>query len=155
MLAEGGEDPTFVIGGRLKSAGSQRRLGAGRYLVAEADESDASFLHLQPVIAVVTNIDADHLGTHGGDFEKLKPSFVEFLHNLPFYGLAVICIDDPVVRELMPQVGRPTSATDSARTPTCAQSKLGATAAGRASTCCGRTRRRSPSRSTCRAGTTC
>jgi len=108
VLAEGGLDPTFVIGGQLKSAGSNARLGAGRYLVAEADESDASFLHLQPVIAIVTNVDNDHLVTHGGDFEKLKQSFVEFLHNLPFYGLAVLCGDDPVLRELLPQVGRPT-----------------------------------------------
>ena len=107
VLAEGGEDPTFVIGGRLKSAATNARLGAGRYLVAEADESDASFMHLQPVIAIVTNVDADHLGTHGGDFEKLKASFVEFLHNLPFYGLAVICADDPEARALIPQVARP------------------------------------------------
>ena len=108
VLAEGGLDPTFVIGGQLKSAGSNAKLGTGRYLVAEADESDASFLHLQPVIAIVTNVDNDHLGTHGGDFEKLKQSFVEFLHNLPFYGLAVVCSDDAVVRELLPLVGRPT-----------------------------------------------
>ncbi|MCM2311219.1 MAG: UDP-N-acetylmuramate--L-alanine ligase [Steroidobacteraceae bacterium] len=107
VLAEGGEDPTFVIGGRLKSAATNARLGAGRYLVAEADESDASFMHLQPVIAIVTNVDADHLGTHGGDFEKLKASFVEFLHNLPFYGLAVICADDPEARALIPQLSRP------------------------------------------------
>ncbi|MBX3704261.1 MAG: UDP-N-acetylmuramate--L-alanine ligase [Steroidobacteraceae bacterium] len=107
VLAEGGLDPTFVIGGQLKSAGSNARLGAGRYLVAEADESDASFLHLQPVIAIVTNVDNDHLAAHGGDFEKLKQSFVEFLHNLPFYGLAVVCGDDPVLRELLPQIGRP------------------------------------------------
>jgi UDP-N-acetylmuramate--alanine ligase len=108
VLAEGGLDPTFVIGGQLKSAGSNAKLGTGRYLVAEADESDASFLHLQPVIAIVTNIDNDHLATHDGDFEKLKQSFVEFLHNLPFYGLAVMCSDDPVVHELLPHVGRPT-----------------------------------------------
>ncbi|HMA12736.1 MAG TPA: UDP-N-acetylmuramate--L-alanine ligase [Steroidobacteraceae bacterium] len=107
VLAEGGEDPTFVIGGRLKSAGSNARLGAGRYLVAEADESDASFLHLQPMIAIVTNIDKDHLGTHGGDFQKLRQSFVEFLHNLPFYGLAVLCADDAELSSLLPQVGRP------------------------------------------------
>jgi UDP-N-acetylmuramate--alanine ligase len=107
VLAEGGEDPTFVIGGRLKSADANARLGAGRYLVAEADESDASFMHLQPLIAVVTNVDADHLGTHGGDFEQLKASFVEFLHNLPFYGLAVICTDDPVTATLIPRIGRP------------------------------------------------
>jgi UDP-N-acetylmuramate--alanine ligase len=107
VLAEGGLDPTFVIGGQLKSAGSNARLGTGRYLVAEADESDASFLHLQPVIAIVTNIDNDHLATHGGDFDKLRQSFVEFLHNLPFYGLAVLCSDDPQVRGLLPLVGRP------------------------------------------------
>jgi UDP-N-acetylmuramate--alanine ligase len=107
VLAEGGEDPTFVIGGRLKSADANARLGDGRYLVAEADESDASFMHLQPMIAVVTNVDADHLGTHGGDFEQLKSSFVEFLHNLPFYGLAVICTDDPVAASLVPRIGRP------------------------------------------------
>ena len=107
VLAEGGLDPTFVIGGQLKSAGANAKLGTGRYLVAEADESDASFLHLQPVIAIVTNVDNDHLVTYGGDFEKLKQSFVGFLHNLPFYGLAVLCTDDPVVRELLPQVGRP------------------------------------------------
>ena len=107
VLAEGGEDPTFVIGGRLKSAGSNARLGAGRYLVAEADESDASFLHLQPMIAIVTNIDNDHLGTHGGDFQKLRQSFVDFLQNLPFYGLAVLCVDDPQLRSLLPRVGRP------------------------------------------------
>ncbi|MGH8135448.1 MAG: UDP-N-acetylmuramate--L-alanine ligase [Steroidobacteraceae bacterium] len=107
VLAEGGLDPTFVIGGQLKSAGSNARLGTGRYLVAEADESDASFLHLQPVIAVVTNIDNDHLVTHGGDFEKLRQSFVAFLHNLPFYGLAVLCSDDAEVHGLLAQVGRP------------------------------------------------
>ncbi len=108
VLAEGGLDPTFVIGGQLKSAGSNAKLGTGRFLVAEADESDASFLHLQPVIAIVTNVDNDHLITYGGDFEKLKQSFIEFLHNLPFYGLAVMCSDDPVVQELLPLVGRPT-----------------------------------------------
>jgi UDP-N-acetylmuramate--alanine ligase len=107
VLAEGGEDPTFVIGGRLKSAGSSARLGAGRYLVAEADESDASFLHLQPVIAVVTNIDNDHLGTHGGDFAKLERSFFEFLHNLPFYGLAVLCGDDEHLHAMLPRLARP------------------------------------------------
>ena len=107
VLAEGGEDPTFVIGGRLKSAGSNARLGAGRYLVAEADESDSSFTHLQPLIAIVTNIDNDHLVTHGGNFELLKQSFVDFLHNLPFYGLAVLCIDDQNVRSIVRSVGRP------------------------------------------------
>jgi len=107
VLAEGGEDPTFVIGGRLKGAATNARLGAGRYLVAEADESDASFMHLQPMIAIVTNVDADHLGTHGGDFGKLKASFVEFLHNLPFYGLAILCSDDREAAALIPQVARP------------------------------------------------
>jgi len=107
ILAEGGLDPTFVIGGRLKSADSNARLGAGRYLVAEADESDASFMHLQPMIAVVTNIDNDHLGTHQGDFARLKASFVDFLHNLPFYGLAVLCTDDEQVRGIVADVGRP------------------------------------------------
>jgi len=107
ILAEGGEDPTFVIGGLLKSAGSNARLGAGRYLVAEADESDASFTHLQPLIAIVTNIDNDHLATHEGDFERLKQSFVDFLRNLPFYGLAVVCYEDPNVRSILERVGRP------------------------------------------------
>jgi UDP-N-acetylmuramate--alanine ligase len=106
VLAEGGEDPTFVIGGRLKSAGTNARLGAGRYLVAEADESDASFLHLQPVIAIVTNIDNDHLGTHDGDFGRLCDSFVSFLQNLPFYGLAVLCHDDAHLRSILPRVAR-------------------------------------------------
>src|ERR1019366_5252459 len=107
VLAEGGLDPTFVIGGRLKSADSNARLGAGRYLVAEADESDASFLHLQPMMAVVTNIDTDHLGTHDGDFARLKHSFVEFLHNLPFYGLAVLCGDDEHIQSILPRISRP------------------------------------------------
>jgi UDP-N-acetylmuramate--alanine ligase len=107
ILSEGGEDPTYVIGGRLKSAASNARLGAGRYLVAEADESDASFTHLQPLIAIVTNIDNDHLATHGGDFGLLKQSFLDFLHNLPFYGLAVLCADDSHVRSIVQEVGRP------------------------------------------------
>jgi len=107
VLAEGGLDPTFVIGGRLNSAGAHARLGAGRYLVAEADESDASFLHLLPVVAVVTNIDADHMETYGGDFDRLRGAFLEFLHRLPFYGLAVVCVDDPVLRGLAPEVSRP------------------------------------------------
>ncbi|MDP9007735.1 MAG: UDP-N-acetylmuramate--L-alanine ligase [Pseudomonadota bacterium] len=107
VLAEAGLDPTFVIGGRLKSADSNARLGAGRYLVAEADESDASFMHLQPMIAIVTNIDNDHLATHEGDFARLKQSFVDFLHNLPFYGLAVLCADDEHVKSILGVVGRP------------------------------------------------
>lgn len=108
ILGEGGFDPTYVIGGLLNSAGTNAKLGSSRYFVAEADESDASFLHLQPMASVVTNIDADHLDTYGGDFEVLKRTFIEFLHNLPFYGLAVVCGDDPVVRELMPKIARPT-----------------------------------------------
>ena len=107
VLAEGGLDPTFVIGGRLKSADSNAKLGAGRYLVAEADESDASFMHLQPMIAIVTNIDNDHLATHDGDFTRLKQSFVDFLHNLPFYGLAVLCGDDLHVQSILQDVARP------------------------------------------------
>ncbi|MDO6640347.1 MULTISPECIES: UDP-N-acetylmuramate--L-alanine ligase [unclassified Shewanella] len=99
-------DPTFVIGGLLNSAGTNARLGTSRYLIAEADESDASFLHLQPMVSVVTNIEADHMDTYGGDFEKLKTTFVDFLHNLPFYGVAVMCIDDEVIQEIMPRVGR-------------------------------------------------
>ncbi|QKT03046.1 UDP-N-acetylmuramate--L-alanine ligase [Ectothiorhodospiraceae bacterium 2226] len=107
VLAEGGLDPTFVIGGRLISAGTHARLGASRYLVAEADESDASFLYLQPMTAVVTNIDADHMATYGGDFGRLRQTFVEFLHHLPFYGLAVLCTDNAVVRAMIPEVSRP------------------------------------------------
>lgn len=106
VMAEGGLDPTFVIGGRLKSADANARLGQGDYLVAEADESDASFVHLKPMVAVVTNIDADHMSTYDGDIEKLKSSFIEFLHNLPFYGLAVVCSDDPGVNSILSDVGR-------------------------------------------------
>lgn len=107
ILAEAGMDPTYVIGGRLESANTNARLGAGDYIVAEADESDASFLHLTPVISVVTNIDADHMDTYGHDFEKLKAAFVEFLQQLPFYGMAVVCIDDPNVRAILPSVSKP------------------------------------------------
>lgn len=107
ILAEGGLDPTFVIGGRLNSAGSNARLGLGHYLVAEADESDASFLYLQPMIAVVTNIDQDHMGTYEGSYERLKATFLEFLHHLPFYGLAVVCMDDEGVREILPHISKP------------------------------------------------
>lgn len=107
MLAEEGLDPTYVIGGLLNRTGTNAALGASRYLVAEADESDASFLYLQPMAAIVTNIDADHMETYGGSFETLKDTFIQFLHNLPFYGLAVVCGDDAVVRELLPRVGRP------------------------------------------------
>jgi len=107
VLASGDIDPTYVIGGKLISSGSHARLGLSDYLVAEADESDASFLFLQPMMAIVTNIDNDHLSTYEGDFERLKSTFIEFLHHLPFYGLAVLCIDDPVVREIMKDVARP------------------------------------------------
>lgn len=107
ILAEGGMDPTFVIGGKLISAGTNAKLGASKYLVAEADESDASFLHLQPMISVVTNIEADHMDTYGGDFEKLKSTFSEFLHQLPFYGLAVLGIDDEVVADLVDKISKP------------------------------------------------
>jgi UDP-N-acetylmuramate--alanine ligase len=107
VLAGAGLDPTFVIGGRLNAAGSNARLGAGEFIVVEADESDASFLHLQPVIAVVTNIDADHMATYEHDFGKLKAAFVQFLQNLPFYGAAVLCVDDANVRELLPRISKP------------------------------------------------
>lgn len=107
ILTEEGIDPTFVIGGRLNSAGSNARLGTGRYLVAEADESDASFLYLKPMISIVTNIDADHMGTYENDFEKLRQAFVEFLHRLPFYGLAVLCLEDEVVKKTLSDISRP------------------------------------------------
>ena len=107
LLAGGGLDPTFIVGGKVLGANSNARLGEGPYLVAEADESDASFLLLTPMMAIVTNIDADHLETYGGEFSRLTDTFVEFLHHLPFYGLAVLCADDPVVRSILPDVGRP------------------------------------------------
>ena len=106
VLAAGGLDPTFVIGGRLNSAGANAQLGSGEFLVAEADESDASFLFLSPVVSVVTNIDADHMETYGHDFERLKQAFVDFLHRLPFYGVAVLCIDDANVRDILPRVAK-------------------------------------------------
>jgi len=107
VLGEGGLDPTFVIGGRLNSAGANARLGTGDFIVAEADESDASFLNLFPVIEVVTNIDADHMDTYGHDFSRLKQAFVDFTKRLPFYGIAVLCVDDPSVREILPFVSKP------------------------------------------------
>ena len=107
VLAEGGLDPTFVIGGRLNSAGANAKLGGGDYIVVEADESDASFLNLLPVMAVVTNIDADHMETYGHDFGRLKSAFVDFLHRMPFYGTAVLCTDDPAVREIADQLSCP------------------------------------------------
>ena len=107
ILAEAGLDPTFVIGGRLNSADANAKLGSGDYIVVEADESDASFLNLLPVIAVVTNIDADHMETYDHDFEKLKNAFIEFLHKMPFYGAAILCIDNPAIREIIPFLERP------------------------------------------------
>ncbi len=107
VLAEGGLDPTFVIGGRLNSAGANARLGQGEYIVVEADESDASFLNLLPVMAVVTNIDADHMETYGHDFGRLKKAFVDFLHRMPFYGTAILCVDNPAIREILPEVTCP------------------------------------------------
>ncbi|MFY8103137.1 MAG: UDP-N-acetylmuramate--L-alanine ligase, partial [Ramlibacter sp.] len=107
VLAEGGLDPTFVIGGRLNSAGANAKLGSGDYIVVEADESDASFLNLMPVMSVVTNIDADHMETYGQDFGRLKAAFVDFLHRMPFYGTAILCMDDPAVRAIMPDVQCP------------------------------------------------
>lgn len=107
VLAEGGMDPTYVIGGKLNSSSAHASLGTGKYLVAEADESDASFLYLQPMLAAVTNIDADHLPTYHNDFERLREAFVEFLHHLPFYGLAVVCVEDDEVRNLLPKITRP------------------------------------------------
>jgi UDP-N-acetylmuramate--alanine ligase len=107
VLAQGGIDPTYIIGGKLNSSASHAKLGLSDYLVAEADESDASFLYLQPMMSIITNIDKDHLPTYEGDFERLKQTFIEFLHHLPFYGLAILCIDDPVVREVMNDIARP------------------------------------------------
>ncbi len=106
IFAEAKMDPTFVIGGRLNSADSNARLGSSRYLIAEADESDASFLHLQPMVSVVTNIEADHMETYGGDFSRMIDTYIEFLHNLPFYGIAVLCLEDPNIRALLPKIGR-------------------------------------------------
>ncbi|MBW8314668.1 MAG: UDP-N-acetylmuramate--L-alanine ligase [Hydrogenophaga sp.] len=107
VLAAANLDPTFVIGGRLNSAGANAQLGSGEYIVVEADESDASFLNLLPVLSVVTNIDADHMDTYGHDFGRLKGAFIEFLHKMPFYGTAVVCVDDPSIREILPQIARP------------------------------------------------
>ncbi len=108
IFAEAGCDPTFIVGGRVNSIGTNAKLGGSRYLVAEADESDASFLHLQPMVSVVTNIEPDHMETYGFDFEVMKKTYIEFLHNLPFYGLAVLCIDDDVIRNMLVSVARPT-----------------------------------------------
>jgi UDP-N-acetylmuramate--alanine ligase len=107
VLAKGGFDPTFVIGGRLNSSGTNARLGAGEFIVVEADESDASFLYLQPILAVITNIDADHMETYGHDFAKLKQAFVEFVEHLPFYGMAMVCVDDANVRDILPSISKP------------------------------------------------
>ncbi len=107
VLAQAGLDPTFVIGGRLNSAGSNAKLGSGDYIVVEADESDASFLNLLPILSVVTNIDADHMETYGHDFGNLKKAFIEFLHRMPFYGAAVVCVDSPAVRDILADIARP------------------------------------------------
>jgi UDP-N-acetylmuramate--alanine ligase len=107
IFAEDGRDPTFIVGGRVNSVGTNAKLGDSRYLIAEADESDASFLHLQPVVSVVTNIEADHMETYGFDFDQLKNTYIQFLHNLPFYGLAIVCIDDPIIKEILVDIGRP------------------------------------------------
>ncbi len=122
VLAQGGLDPTFVIGGRLTSAGANAKLGSGDYLVAEADESDASFLNLTPMIEVITNIDADHMDTYEHDFEKLKQAFVQFTHRLPFYGRAMLCIDDPHVRAIIPSVTKPVRPMVLRKTRKCAPS---------------------------------
>ena len=106
LLAEGGLDPTYIIGGRLKSSNSNAKLGLSEFLVAEADESDASFIHLKPMISVVTNIDFDHMSTYNNDVNELNQGFLTFLHNLPFYGLAIVCTDDPGVRKILPKIGR-------------------------------------------------
>lgn len=106
IFAQADLDPTFVIGGLLNSAGTNAKLGSSRYLIAEADESDASFLHLQPMVSIVTNIEADHMDTYDGDFQRMQDTYLDFLHNLPFYGLAVVCGDDPVIRKLLPSIGR-------------------------------------------------
>ncbi len=108
VFAEAKRDPTFIVGGRVNRTGTNAKLGDSRYIIAEADESDASFLHLQPMVSVVTNIEPDHMETYGFDFDQLKTTYIEFLHNLPFYGLAVVCIDDPVIQELLKSIGRPT-----------------------------------------------
>jgi len=107
VLAKGGFDPTYVIGGRLNSSGTNAKLGAGEFIVVEADESDASFLYLTPILAVVTNIDADHMETYGHDFAKLKQAFVDFLERLPFYGRAMLCVDDANVREVLARISKP------------------------------------------------
>lgn len=106
VFGQAGLDPTFVIGGKLNSLGSNARLGSSRYFIAEADESDASFVHLQPMMSVITNIEADHMETYGGDFQKMLETYIEFLHNLPFYGVAAICGDDPVIQKVLPEIGR-------------------------------------------------
>src|SRR3989339_661628 len=107
VLAKGGFDPTFVIGGKLNSSGANARLGTGEFIVVEADESDASFLYLQPILAVVTNIDADHMETYGHDFSRLQQAFVDFIEHLPFYGRAMLCVDDAHVREILPRISKP------------------------------------------------
>jgi UDP-N-acetylglucosamine:LPS N-acetylglucosamine transferase len=158
VLAEAGLDPTFVIGGRLNAAGAHARLGAGDYIVVEADESDASFLNLLPVMAVVTNIDADHMDTYGHDFAKLKQAFVEFIHKMPFYGAAILCADDPGVRSIMPMISRPLVTYGLGADAMIRAVDVVADAGTCASRCSAGTACACPtsrSRSTCRACTTC
>ena len=155
VFAAGGLDPTFVIGGRLTAAGTNAQLGGSRYLIAEADESDASFLHLQPMVAVVTNIDADHMSTYGGDFGKLKKTFVEFLHNLPFYGTAVLCVDDRWCARSFRRSAVRLPPTVSVKTPTCVPSTFVRKACAPISPCCATAASRWTSRCTCPATTTC
>ena len=142
VLAEGGLDPTFVIGGRLEAAGSNARLGAGEFIVVEADESDASFLYLQPVLAVVTNIDADHMETYDHSLDKLRQAFVDFLQHLPFYGVAVLCIDDPNVRVIMPQLTKPITTYGLVARRARARASTSRRAAGRCAFACVRGERR-------------
>ena len=155
VLAQGGLDPTFVIGGRLTSAGANAKLGTGEYIVAEADESDASFLNLTPMIEVITNIDADHMETYEHDFEKLKAAFVNFTHRLPFYGRVMLCIDDAHVRAILPQVTKPSRRTGFRTMHRCGPT----TRAPSACRCTSRWRRKAirtrTSCSTSRACTTC
>jgi UDP-N-acetylmuramate--alanine ligase len=139
VLAEAGLDPTFVIGGMLNAAGANSRLGSGDYIVVEADESDASFLNLMPVLAVVTNIDADHMDTYGHDLDAAEGAFVEFLHRMPFYGAAIMCGDDPGVRSIIPMISRPVITYGFGRTCRCAPSTCRRCPAGR---CASRAQRR-------------
>ena len=144
VLAEAGLDPTFVIGGKLNSAGANAKLGQGDYIVVEADESDASFLNLLPVMAVVTNIDADHMETYGHDFGRLKQAFVDFLHRMPFYGRAILCVDSPAVREILPKLARPVTTYGFAEDAQVRAVNVRAEAGRMRFTCAARTARATP-----------